>query len=218
MNRVINTIFGRAIINTQGYYQITSSKEGNHGKKLHRLIWEKSWGKIPKGHHIHHIDGNPLNNCILNLIAIPGKMHHQLHMKGENHPNYGKHHSEETRRKIGEAQKGEKHHMWGKKGKDNPNYGKKMSAESRRKISEARTGMKMSEEANISNSKARNATGYYRVYKHTRKEMKQGFTYVYSYYDENNHRKIISSVYINKLEDKVKAKGLKWLKFNEEGD
>lgn len=29
-------------------------------------------------------------------------------------------HSEETKRKIGEAQLGEKNHMWGKRGKDNP--------------------------------------------------------------------------------------------------
>ena len=214
MNETINTIFGRAKINAQGYYQITSSIEGNHNKKLHRLIWEKSWGKIPKGHHIHHIDGNKLNNCILNLIAIPRRIHHELHMKGENHPMYGKHHSEETRKRMSDAQKGEKHHMWGKKGKDNPNYGRKHSEETRKRMSEARTGMKLSEEAKIINSKSKNTTGYYRVYKHTRKDMKQGFTYVYSYYDENKKRTITNKD-IHKLEENVRDKGLPWIKFEE---
>lgn len=43
--------------------------------------------------------------------------------KGENHPFFGKHHSEETRKKIGEAKKG-----------------KHLSAETRKKMSEARKG------------------------------------------------------------------------------
>ena len=43
--------------------------------------------------------------------------------KRENHPFFGKHHSEETRKKIGEAKKG-----------------KHLSAETRKKMSEARKG------------------------------------------------------------------------------
>ncbi len=34
----IETKYGKANINNKGYYQIVSSKEGNFGKKLHRLI------------------------------------------------------------------------------------------------------------------------------------------------------------------------------------
>jgi hypothetical protein len=87
-----------------------------------------------------------------------------LGVSGENHPLYGKHHSEETRRKISDAQKGENHPNYGKvgelapfygrkhteetlqkmsdanKGENNPNYGKKMSEESRRKMSDANKG------------------------------------------------------------------------------
>jgi len=58
---------------------------------------------------------------------------------GKNNPNYGKKHSEETKRKISEMQKGEKGNFYGKthskemkekfseqkKGKNNPAYGKK---------------------------------------------------------------------------------------------
>ena len=34
---------------------------------------------------------------------------------GEKHPKYGTHHSEETRRKIGDSNRGEKHYQYGKK-------------------------------------------------------------------------------------------------------
>lgn len=62
----------------------------------------------------------------------------------------------------------------------------------------------------------RNTSGYYNVCKHKDKKNKQGFTWHYRYYDENGKRKSIYSVDINKLEQKVKAKGLKWLKFEKE--
>ena len=62
--------------------------------------------------------------------------------------------SEETRRKLSEANKGEKSHMYGKSlsqetkrklselntGENNPNYGKSHSQETKRKMSEARKG------------------------------------------------------------------------------
>jgi len=176
MNTVINTIFGRAIINIDGYYQITSSKEGNYGKKLHRLIWENVWGNLPKGWIVHHLDGDETNNCILNLYGMPEHLHLSIHNKGKNHP------------------------MWGKKGKDNPRYGKTHSEETRRKISESRNRM-----------------GFFNVWKEKNKKCKQGVIYRYAYYDENNHRKRISSTDIKKLEEKVKSKGLKWLKFEDMG-
>jgi hypothetical protein len=50
--------------------------------------------------------------------------------KGKNNPNYGKSLSEETKRKMSEANKG----------KNNPNYGKSLSEETRRKLSEANKG------------------------------------------------------------------------------
>ena len=69
-------------------------------------------------------------------------------------PMLGKTHSEETRRKMSEAQKGENNHMYGKKlsketrrkmseaqkGENNHMYGKKLSKETRRKMSEAHKG------------------------------------------------------------------------------
>ena len=79
---------------------------------------------------------------------------HFIDRKGENNSMYGKHHSEETKRKIGESRIGKtfgphseetkrkmsesgkgKHNTVGEK---NPMYGKHHSEETKRKMSEAR--------------------------------------------------------------------------------
>ena len=71
-------------------------------------------------------------------------------MTGEKNPNYGKHPTEETRKKLSQASKGEnnpmygrtgeKHPMYGKRGKDAPNYGKHHTEETRKKMSKAQKG------------------------------------------------------------------------------
>ena len=42
------TKFGRAYIGHHGYYVVTSKKEGNHNKLLHRLIFEDFYQKTQK--------------------------------------------------------------------------------------------------------------------------------------------------------------------------
>lgn len=97
----INTKWGTAKLKNNGYIEITSLKEGNYSKGLHRLIWEDFYGfEIPKDFEIHHINNNKLDNCILNLQLIRCKEHKSLHNKGKNHPLYGKHHDKETKFKI----------------------------------------------------------------------------------------------------------------------
>lgn len=67
--------------------------------KIHRVIWMvANQCEIPKGYHIHHIDGNKFNNSIYNLILIQHSEHSKLHsndLKGENNPFSGKHHTKE---------------------------------------------------------------------------------------------------------------------------
>lgn len=90
-NEILNSKWGKAKIYSNGYYWITSRKEGNNSKLLHRLIFEEFYGKIPDGCHIHHKDGNTLNNCIMNLQLLTKREHISLHNKkriGEKHPDF----------------------------------------------------------------------------------------------------------------------------------
>ena len=65
------------------------------------------------------------------------------------------------------------------------------------------------EETKIKISMAQNTSGYYRVYQHKNKKVKQGFYWEYVYYEDGKYNSICS-VNIKKLEKKVKAKGLEW--------
>jgi hypothetical protein len=49
------------------------------GRRLHRAIWEAHNGPIPAGWHVHHSDGNPLNNDPANLACQPGPEHLSVH-------------------------------------------------------------------------------------------------------------------------------------------
>ena len=97
-------------------------------------------------------------------------------------------------------------------GKNNPMYGKHHSLEAKERMSKKKKGIKLSNKHKENMSKAKNTSGYYNVCKHKGKTYKQGFTWDYQYYDENGKRRRISCVDINKLEQKVKDRGLKWKK------
>ena len=104
MSKPLHTKWGIARLNDKGYYRIP--KAGY----LHRLIAEDFYGTIPKNCVVHHKDGNPLNNCIMNLQVLPKRIHGQIHSKDENsamgshsgeaHPMYGKKHTMESRKKM----------------------------------------------------------------------------------------------------------------------
>ena len=59
---------------------------------------------------------------------------------GENNPMYGKHLSKEHKQKISEKLSGENNPMYGKKGILSPNYGKTFTEEHKKKISESHKG------------------------------------------------------------------------------
>ena len=47
--------------------------------RLHRYVWEKHNGAIPKGYHVHHIDHDKANNDISNLQLLSQGEHERLH-------------------------------------------------------------------------------------------------------------------------------------------
>ena len=98
-------------------------------------------------------------------------------------------HTEETKKKLSEANKGRV--PW--------HAGKNLSEEHKQNMSESR-----------------NTSGYLYVCKKKDKNCKQGFTWCYRY-RENGKRKAIVSVDIKKLEAKVKSKGLVWRRLENGG-
>lgn len=160
------------------------------------------------------------------LPEVQAKMSKAL--SGENHPMYGCKHTPEAKAKISKSVSGKNHPMYGKKHTpetkakmSKAKSGKKLSQKTRKKISKAQSGKnnnmygkKHTQEIREKMSKARNTSGYYHVHKRNNKTCKQGFLWTYTYY-EDKKQKAITSVDIKKLEEKVRAKGLKWLKFDE---
>jgi hypothetical protein len=61
------------ISKTTGYYRSTVDRKKH--VSLHRYVWEKHHGEIPKGYDIHHIDWDKCNNSIENLELICHREH-----------------------------------------------------------------------------------------------------------------------------------------------
>ena len=45
------------------------------GKRLHRDVWCAAFGPVPDGCHVHHRDGNTLQNALANLECVPKSEH-----------------------------------------------------------------------------------------------------------------------------------------------
>jgi len=67
----------------------------------HRVVWELANGPIPKGFHVHHINGVRDDNRIENLSLLPAAVHNSQHSRGRP----GHRHSEATRRLLSERAK-----------------------------------------------------------------------------------------------------------------
>lgn len=121
----------------------------------------------------------------------------------------GRHHTEESKKRMSEVKLGEQNPFYNKKhteetkklmsknhadvsGENNPHYGKPREMKTKLKVSEKQ-----------------NTTGYFRVIKAPCKQCKQGFRWRYTW-REMGERKELSSVNIKDLEKKVKEKGLEW--------
>lgn len=102
MSSITKSKYGNIKLRNHGYYQVSSRKEGNHNKLLHRLIWEDHYQmKIPENYVIHHINENKLDNRIQNLQCVE-RLIHNIH-------NSKKTKLEECRKKMSKSQRGRKH-------------------------------------------------------------------------------------------------------------
>lgn len=151
-----------------GYKQLTLYLNGiKKTFKIHRLVAETFLENPTNLPQINHKDENKQNNTVSNLEFCSAsyninygtrnkKTSDKLKVirkttgviSGENNPMYGKHHTEETKRKLSEAHKGKY------TGENNPMYGKHRSNEVKEKLRKANKGKKISEETKKKMSKA----------------------------------------------------------------
>ena len=114
----------------------------------HVAVWENFMEThVSDNCCIHHVDQDPLNNDILNLVCVTRPEHQRWHSthrslvtrckisKSNSISQKGKHHSEETRKKISESLKGKPGNF----------KGKKHSEERKKHISESKKGKPWSE-------------------------------------------------------------------------
>ena len=67
---------GTPWLGSNGYLKITHNGQETY---VHRSVWEQHSGWIPPGYHIHHKDGNKLNNRLSNLELLFGLEHLRWH-------------------------------------------------------------------------------------------------------------------------------------------
>lgn len=100
-------------------------------------------------------------------------------VSGDRNPMYGKHHSEETKRKISETWTSERKQAQSEavSGRQNPNYGKHPSEKTRKKLSEALKGRQVSEEHCRKISEARRGIKFSEEHRRKIGEAKKGKSY-----------------------------------------
>lgn len=127
-------------------------------KKHYRKVWEEyNKRTIPKGYHIHHIDGNHENDDPSNLMCVSAEEHFMLHLlRGDQVALYGKfiQGASDAEKKGGSKSKprwneGDKKKNLSislkesyKKRGGSPLKGRTVSEETRKKMSEASVGEK----------------------------------------------------------------------------
>lgn len=84
------------------------------GRKLHRDVWKTAFGGIPNSCHIHHRDGNPLNNALHNLECLDAREHLSASWQSSPRSKYapGQHFSETARQKAAEWHGSEAGRLW----------------------------------------------------------------------------------------------------------
>jgi hypothetical protein len=81
------------VFNGKKYYLYEGERYFSKGStRLHTEVWKYYKGDIPKGYHVHHVDGNTSNNDISNLNLILASLHLRYEGKKrfKNNPEWAK--------------------------------------------------------------------------------------------------------------------------------
>lgn len=224
MTEKLVTKYGNASFDEGHGYRITTSKESNFRKSLHRLIWEDHYGKIPQNCYIIFKDGDKTNLQLSNLelkkkqdsidtefgkgYSMKGYIYIYVNNKPLHHLVWEKHYGKKVPKGY------QIHHKDKNKTNNDINNLQLISASEHTKLHMSKEnhphyGKELTFEHKIAISKSKNNTGFFRVSKRYSDRYKQGFRYIYTYY-ENKKLKQITSVNLDKLKDKVLSKNLEW--------
>lgn len=105
------------------------------GMYVHQIIAHTFYG-YRQGYVVHHLDENPLNNVLSNLVYLSESEHKKIHWAGDNNP------AKENRANISAANKGKPLSEEHKEKISTALKGKILSAETCAKISTALKGKK----------------------------------------------------------------------------
>lgn len=84
------------------------------GHRLHRDVWTMAFGTIPRGCHIHHRDGDIINNVLSNLECVPKSLHlsDAWRITKAEAIKTGEHFTEHARKKAAEWHRSEEGRLW----------------------------------------------------------------------------------------------------------
>lgn len=124
--------------------------ENKNYKNAWRHFYPEGNGKPKRGHVLHHINPDWKKNDIEryeswnieDLAMMTRSEHQKFHTDGEKNPFFGKHHADDTKKKISESNSGRKLSEEHKKRISDSLRGKPKTEEQKHKISEAQIGEK----------------------------------------------------------------------------